>query len=188
MMKRMILSAVLTALPLAAMADEVTDALAAAQTAYAAGDLNGAAAQITTASKAVLALQAAKLAGFLPEAPVGWTREVDASAAEGMALMGVAGNTVQARYDDAQGNGFTLTLTADSPMVAQMAGILSNPQMMAVMGKVVKVAGQDMLEQDGALSAMVGGRVLVQAQGADSATMQGVLQTLDFAGLARYDS
>ncbi|WP_151719226.1 hypothetical protein [Gemmobacter serpentinus] len=187
-MKRIFLSVILAALPLAAQADEVTDALAAAQTAYAAGDLNGTAAQITTASKAILALQAAKLAGFLPEPPEGWTREVDASAAEGMALMGMAGNSVQARYEDAQGKAFTLTLTADSPLVAQMAGILGNPQMMAMMGKVVKVAGQDMLEQDGSLSALVGSRVLVQAQGADSATMQGVLGAVDFTGLAHYDS
>ena len=39
-----------------------------------------------------------------------------------------------ARYTDPQGNSFSLTLTADSPLVAQMAGILGNPQMMAMMG------------------------------------------------------
>lgn len=172
----------------AAMADDVTDALAAAQAAYEAGNLNGTAAQITTAQKAVLALQTEKLAGFLPEAPAGWTREIDASASEGMAMMGMTGNMVQARYDDAQGNSLTLTLTADSPMVAQMAGILANPQMMAMMGKVVQIAGQDMLDQDGSLSALVGGRVLVQAQGGDSAVLQGLLGGVDFAGLATYDS
>jgi len=69
-----------------------------------------------------------------------------------------------------------------------MAGILGNPQMMAMMGKVVKVAGQDMLEQDGSLSALVGGRVLVQAQGMQSDTMQGVLGAVDFTRLAAYDS
>lgn len=172
----------------AARADAVTDALAAAQEAYAQGDLNGTAAQITTASKAVLLLQADKLAGFLPEAPAGWTREIDASATDGLAMMGMAGNMVQARYADAQGNGFSLSLTADSPMVAQMAGILANPQMMAMMGKVVKVAGQDMLDQDGSLSALIGGRVLVQAQGMDKAAMLPLLETIDFSGLAGYDS
>lgn len=188
-MRYLTLAALLAlAAPTCAAADEVTDALAAAQSAYAAGDLNDAAAQITAASKAVLALQAAKLTGFLPEAPEGWTREIDDSTAGGMALMGIAGNTAQARYADAQGDGFTLTLTADSPLVAQMAGILGNPQMMAMMGKVVKIGGQDMLEQDGALSALVGGRVLVQAQGMDSATMRKVLERLDFARLPAYDA
>lgn len=136
----------------------------------------------------MLALQAARLVGFLPEPPEAWTREVDASSAEGMAPMGMAGNAVEACDQDAEGNGFTLTLTADSPLVAQMAGILANPQMIAAMGKMVTVAGHDMLDQDGALSAMVGGRVLVQAQGANSATMQSVLGTVDFSGLAHYDA
>ena len=172
----------------AALADDVTDALDAAQGAYASGNLNATAAQITAASKAVLALQAAKLAGFLPEAPEGWTREIDMSATEAMALSGIVGNMVEARYSDAGGNSFTLSLTADSPMVAQMGGMLGNPQMMAMMGKLVKVSGQDMLEQSNALSARIGGRVLVQASGMESAVMQTVLGAVNFAGLATYDS
>lgn len=171
-----------------ALADDVTDALAAAQEAYAAGNLNATAAQITAASKAVLVLQAAKLAGFLPEAPAGWTREIDMSATEAMALSGIIGNMVEARYSDAAGNSFTLSLTADSPMVAQMGGMLGNPQMMAMMGKLVKIGGHDMLEQENSLSALIGGRVLVQASGMASALMQTVLGEVDFAGLARYDS
>lgn len=172
----------------ASFADEVTDALNAAQSAYAAGDLNNTAAQLTHASKAVLALQQQKLAAFLPEAPEGWTREVDLSSTEGMAMMGMVGNIVVGNYSDGNGQHISLTLTADSPMVAQMAGMLGNPQMMAMMGKVVKVAGQDMLEQGGSLSALAGGRVLVQAQGADIETLQKVLNSLNFAGLPSYDA
>lgn len=171
-----------------ALADDVTEALAAAQEAYASGNLNATAAQITAASKAVLALQAAKLADFLPEAPEGWTREIDMSATEALVLSGIVGNMVEARYSDTGGNSFTLRLTADSPMVAQMGGMLGNPQMMAMMGKVVKVSGHDMLEQENTLSALIGGRVLVQASGMESAVMQTVLRTVDFAGLATYDS
>lgn len=180
--------ALLLALATPLRADEVSDALSAAQAAYAAGDLNTAAAQITTAARAVQALQGGKLAGFLPEAPDGWSREIDASASDGMAMMGMTGTMVQAQYTSAAGESFTLTLTADSPLVAQMAGILGNPQMMALMGKTAKIGGQDMLDQDGALSALVGGRVLVQAQGAPREAMQPVLEKIDFAGLARYDS
>lgn len=189
-MKRHITTTLALVLALAAPlhADEVSDALGAAQEAYAAGDLNTAAAQITTAARAVQALQGGKLAGFLPEAPEGWSREIDAGAGDGMAMMGMAGNMVQAHYTNAAGESFTLTLTADSPLVAQMAGILGNPQMMAMMGKTAKIGGQDMLDQDGALSALVGARVLVQAQGMAREAMQPVLEKMDFAGLARYDS
>lgn len=176
------------AAPMSARADAVEEALAAAQSAYGAGDLNGTAAQLTTATKAVMALQAAKLASLLPQPPAGWQREIDESAPAGMALMGITGTVAQAHYTDAAGNGFSLTLTADSPMVAQMAGILASPQMMAMMGKVATIGGQAMLDQDGSLSALVGGRVLVQAQGATVDQMKPVLETLNFAKLPSYDS
>ncbi|OJY32308.1 MAG: hypothetical protein BGP11_02775 [Rhodobacterales bacterium 65-51] len=170
-----------------AFADEVTDALDAAKAAYEAGDLNGTAAQVIAAGKAVQALQSKRLQALLPEAPSSWTREVDAEAANGMAMMGMAGTLISARYSDADGNGFTLTLTADSPLVASMAGMLGNAQMMQMMGKVTKVGGQDMLEQGTDLSALVGNRVLVQAQGMEPAAMIPVLEQLDFAKLAMFD-
>lgn len=168
-------------------ADAVGDALEAALAAHAAGDLSTTATQITVAAKEVQALQSARLAAMLPEAPAGWTREVSTEGAQGMAMIGMAGNFVEGRYANAAGDSFTLTLTADSPMVASMAGMLGNPQMMAMMGKIVKAGSQDMLEQDGSLSALAGGRVLVQAQGMDSAAMLPVLATLDFARLPTYD-
>lgn len=168
-------------------ADAVDDALNAALAAHAAGDLSTTAAQITVAGKEVQALQSAKLAAMLPEAPEGWSREVNTDGAQGMAMMGMSGNMVEARYTNAAGDSFTLTLTADSPIVASMAGMLGTPQMMAMMGKIVKAGSQDMLEQDGSLSALAGGRVLVQAQGMESAAMLPVLATLDFARLPAYD-
>lgn len=170
-----------------ARADAVTDALEAALAAYRAGDLPNTAAQVTTAGKAVQEQQAARLAAFLPPAPEGWSMESGSDAAAGLAMMGMAGTVVEGRYNDPQGNSFTLTLTADSPMVATMAGVLGNPQMMAMMGKVVKVGGTDMMDQSGSLSALVGGRVLVQAQGMESAAMIPVLSGLNFAALPTYD-
>lgn len=94
------------------------------------------------------------------------------NSADAVAFVGMIGNMVEARYSDPSGSSFTLSLTADSPMVAQMGGMLGNPQMMETMGKVVKVAGHDMLEQDKSPSALIGGRVLVQASGMDSAELQ----------------
>lgn len=188
MMRKVIFATcALIALAPPAFADDVTDALEAAMAAYASGDLNGTAAQVIAAGKAVQALQAGRLQALLPEAPSGWTREVDAEAANGMAMMGMAGTMISARYADAGGNGFTLTLTADSPLVASMAGVLGNAQMMQMMGKVTKVGGQDMLEQGSDLSALVGNRVLVQAQGMEPTDMVPVLEQLDFTKLATFD-
>lgn len=189
MMKQTLATALLLAglLPAPLHADAVSDALEAALAAHASGDLSTTAAQITVAAKEVQTLQSTKLAAMLPEAPAGWTREVSTDGAQGMAMIGMSGNIVEGRYTNAAGDGFALTLTADSPLVASMAGMLGNPQMMAMMGKIVKAGSQDMLEQDGSLSALVGGRVLVQAQGTESATMLPVLATLDFARLPTYD-
>lgn len=170
----------------AAFADPVLEALDSARSEYEAGNLSRAAAALITASKAIQDQQFARLATFLPEAP-DWQRSVDDSAQAGMGMMGMAGLVAQANYSDDAGAYFTLTLTADSPLVASMAGILASPQMMAMMGKVVKIGGIEMLDQDGSLSALVGGRVLVQAQGAEVAKMLPVLGAIDFNRLATYD-
>lgn len=170
-----------------AHADPVEEALEAARSAYAAGDLSGTAAQITAASRAVFELQGERLQAMLPEAPAGWSREIE-QRDEGASMMmtSLVGNSVAARYRRGDEE-FTLTLTADSPLVAQMAGMLGNLQMMSMVGKVRKIAGQDMLEQDQTLSGLAAGRVLVQAQGMDSEAMQEVLEQIDFARLANYD-
>lgn len=169
-----------------AHADAVEDALEAARSAYASGDLSGTAAQINAAARAVLELQAGRLQAMLPEPPSGWTREIDEANDGGMLLSGIVGTTVSARYGR-NGEEFTLTLTADSPLVAQMAGMLGNLQMMSMLGKIRKIGGQDMLEQDGALSALAGSRVLVQARGMNVDTMGEVLSQIDFAKLPDYD-
>ncbi|NEX46573.1 hypothetical protein [Pseudotabrizicola algicola] len=102
-------------------------------------------------------------------------------------LGGMIGIVADATYSHNDGRSFTITLTADSPAVAGMAGILGNPQMMAMMGKVVRVGTIDVLDQNGSLSALVASRVLLQAQGADAADMSAVLATMDFARLGQFD-
>lgn len=170
-----------------ARADAVSDALDAAQTAYAAGKLSETAAALINASGAVKALQAERLAAFLPEPIAGWTREINTDAGAGMAMMGMAGTTAEGRYSHDDGRSITMTLSADSPLVASMGGMLGSPQMMAMMGKVMKVGGLDMLVQDNALSALVGMRVLVQAQGDTPEAMAGLMASMNLAGLAQFD-
>lgn len=171
-----------------AQADAVTDALTAAQAAYAGGQLGQTAAELTNATRAVQAIQQERLASTLPQPSAGWTMTLGDSAVGAASLFGgIAGTLADATYTHSEGRSFTITLTADSPAVASMAGILGNPQMMAMMGKVVKVGAIDMLDQDGSLSALVGNRVLLQAQGADVADMSAILATMDFAKLAQFD-
>jgi hypothetical protein len=169
-------------------ADVVTDALNAAQAAYASGQLGQTAAELTNATRAVQAIQQERLATTLPQPTEGWAMTLGESTVGASGFFGsMVGTMADATYSHSDGRSFTITLSADSPAVAGMAGILGSPQMMAMMGKVVKVGAIDMLDQDGSLSALVANRVLLQAQGADVADMSAILATMDFVKLAQFD-
>ena len=176
---------VCAALPL--RADDVSDVLQAAVDAYAAGDLGKTAASLTLATQALGAQQGDLLAALLPPAPDGWTRTLTEDFSQGFGFMG-GGSGAEARYDKADGSvSFTLSFVADNPMVGAMGGMLGNAQMMAMMGKVEMVGDQPVLDADGSLSALVGARVLFQAQGAEVADMLPLVQAIDFAKLGAFD-
>lgn len=170
-----------------AHADEVSDALAAALAAYQSGDIATTSQQMVMAEQALGRIQADKLTAFLPQAPEGWTRtdSPDFAAAFGMAG---GGTGAEAQYTNADGSqSVTISYIADSPMVASMGAMLASPQMMAMMGKVVKVGDQALLSQDGSLSALVGNRVLFQGSGSE-AEMMALVEAIDFAKLAAFDA
>ena len=172
----------------AARADAVSDALQAALDAYGAGNLAKTSENMTLATQALGGQQSAMLAALLPAAPEGWTRTPTEDFAQGFGIMG-GGAGAEARYDNAdQSVSYTMSFVADNPMVASMGAMLGNAQMMAMMGKVVKVGDQPLLDTDGNLSTLVNSRVLFQAQGAGSDVMLPVVQTIDFARVGLFDS
>ncbi len=169
-----------------AQGDAVDTALQAARQAYAQGRLDAATSELAAAGRALQSIKHARLAAFLPAAPEGWSRSVQKEAEAGaLSLLGMGGITAAADYTR-NGESFTVSLTADNPLVASMLGLLGNPQMMALMGKVVRVGARDMMLQDGELSTLVDGRVLVQARGRDLDAMKAALGTLAFNRVARY--
>jgi hypothetical protein len=171
----------------AARADAVTDALQAATTAYGSNDLKGTADQLALATEGLRLLETDMLNKFLPPAPDGFTAALTEDYGKGFSMLG-GGIGTETTYSNDQ-TSFKLDITADSPLVASMAPMLANVQMMTAMGKVVKIGDVMALEQDDdqSLSALVGNRILVQMQGADVATMLPLFQKIDFAGLATYD-
>lgn len=166
-------------------ADEISDALQAAQDAYAAGDMRVAAAEVTVAQMALQARQSALLEALLPEAPAGFTRAVNTEFAAGFSMFG-GGSGAEASYTSEKG-AFTVNLMADNQMVTGMAEMFLNPDMLAMMGKVVKVGDVSILDQGESVTALVAGRVLVTAQGMSSADMLPVVQAIDFDRLAVFD-
>lgn len=187
MSRRLAFAAILAALPAAAQADDVTEAIDNARAAYEEGDVAYALEELALAQQLMMALKAEGFAAFLPEAPAGWTREIET---EGMAAMGMmgGGSMVEASYQGA-GESFTITLTADNPMVAAMAGMFANAAMLSASGvKVIRVGREKFADQDGELMSVIDNRVLIQATGAPVEVMLPVLETIDFRGLARFGS
>jgi len=178
-----ILAAVL-ALPLPALADDITDALTAAIEAYEAGEFADALDEMAYAEQLLNALQAEGLTVYLPAPLDGWTREIGEGAASAMGVMG-GGIAAEAEYSSPNGS-FTITLMADNPMVMQMGAMLGNRAMMAMMGEIVRVNRENFLKQDADLTGLIGNRVLIQATGADTDVMVAHLEQIDFAELESF--
>ncbi|MBL4915634.1 hypothetical protein [Szabonella alba] len=170
----------------AVQADQITETIQSALDAYAAGDVQYAMDELAYAQQQLQALKADSLAVFLPEAADGWTRTVNTEMNAGLMMMG-GGTGAEASYEG-PGGSFKISLTADNPMVASMGAMLGNATLMAQMGKIERVGRQRFLNQDGSLSALIGNRVLVQAQGGDVADMLPALEMIDYAGLEKFGS
>ncbi|WP_424940663.1 hypothetical protein [Aliiroseovarius sp. S253] len=162
-----------------AHADEVTDTLQSALSAYEEGDLSYALEELEFAKQLMQAMKTADLAKFLPEAPDGWTREVSNEVASGMAIFG-GGSGSEATYSN-DNDSFTITIMADNPMVGALSGMMANASLMGM--KLERVGRLKYLNQDGELSGIVDGRILIQASGADVEMMKTVLAEIDHRGL-----
>ena len=134
--------------------------------------------ELAYAQQLLQGLVAEGLQGYLPAPLDGWTMTIDEDAAQGMGFIG--GGTI-ARGEYCGGNGcFTITLMADNPMVNSMGAMLGNAQMMAAMGPIVRVNRQNFLNQDGDLSALIGNRILIQAEDGEVDVMVEHLEQMDF--------
>ena len=183
-MRRLLLATALSTLALPAHADEVSDTIQSALDAYNAGDLAFAKEELAFAQQLLQEMSAMSLSDCLPEAPEGWTREVNTEMNAGLAMMG-GGVGAEAEYSDGT-DSFTVSVMADNPMVTAMAGMLGNTALMATMGKMTRVGRQKFVNQDGEMSAMVNNRVLVQAKGADPEVMIPILELIDFKKLGEF--
>jgi hypothetical protein len=171
--------------PAPGLADDITDALTAALSAYEAGEVQDALAEIAYATQLLNDLQSEGLEGFMPAPLDGWTRELSEDAAQGFGFMG-GGSAAEGVYTGPEGT-FTIVMVADNPMVAGMAGLLGNPAMMSSMGRIERISGESFLNADGDLSTLIGGRVLIQASGVDIEIMKAHLEQVDFDRLADFD-
>ncbi len=193
-LRRLSLVGLLLASPLPAAADPITDQIDAGRRAYEAGDarvavqaLNFAVAQIEEQLKAVQ-LQ------LLPAPLPGWTAEDAVSGSGGIAAM-IAGTNLSRGYRrEADGATLSISVTADSPLLAMMNMMMSTPMLMqADPGSSPYTFGgfRGTLKkgEDGTQTVMlmVGSRILVQLEGSgvDLQAMETYLEAMDLPQLEK---
>ncbi len=173
----------LTAVPV--LADPFEEALETALEAYRDGDLQYVEDELARAQRILGDMKAQGLADFLPEPPEGWTREIDTSAGQMLGFIG--GGTLASATYRSDSESFDLSLMADNPMVAQLAMMIGNPGMIAQMGgEVERINRVRFLREDRSLRAIVGNRVLVQAEGAEPEVMIPLLEQIDFRAMENF--
>ena len=98
----------------------------------------------------------------------------------GMLSFTVSGRMANAIYKNPS-DSCELTLTVDNPMVEQLAMMLGNSAMIAQMGgQLERINRTRFLREDRSLRAIIGNRILVTAEDADSDVMIPVVEGMDF--------
>ncbi len=169
-----------------ALADEFEEVVESALEAYRAGDPTIAREDLEYALRLLGEMEADMLVGHLPEPLDGWTRQLDDVQAGGMPMAMLGGGTMAAASYRRNGEEFTLTLTANSPMVSGMAAMFSG---MAGLGgdRSVRIQRQTFAVSEGEIQGVVGGNVLVQASGrAPIEAMQAHIEAMDLRALADF--
>lgn len=165
MLSTTLITSLLFAMPQAVLADDVTDAIAEAQQAYEEGDLAYAKESLDFASQLISQQKAGALVSYLPEPLDGWTAQEAQSESIGAAMFG--GGTTASRLYQKDGASVNITYTADSPMIAQMAAMITNPALVGANGgKLMRFGRQKaMIDDSGTVQFMVDNRVMVQVEG-----------------------
>lgn len=145
-------------------ADDVTDAIEEAAAAYAEGDLAYAQESLQFASQLIGQMKTGTLAGLLPEPLAGWDAQDAETETMGAALFG--GGSTASRVYTRNGSEVSIRYTADSPLVAQMAALFSNPAMMGAGGKLLRLGRQKaVIDDDGGVQFVVDNTIMVQIDG-----------------------
>ena len=168
MRRIVILAACLTLLlPAASRADELGDALGEINKAYKAGDFGTLRTALQDALQVLSQRAAANLAAALPSTCARSSSREAAETSSGGALGLLGGGTQASRqYTNAQGQSVKIEVTADSPLIAQMGMLLTNPAMMGAMGKPIRIGNQRAVQtNDNEIQMMVDNRILVGVTG-----------------------
>ena len=183
MRNALLCAAMLAMTSLPAHADEVTDSLQNAMDAYQSGDLKYALDELDYAKQLMLKQKTDALGKFLPDAPQGWTREINKEMNAGLAMMG-GGVGAEAEYRNEDGQSFTITIMADNPMVAAMAGMIGNAALLGA--EIHRIGRAKFMIKDDEANGLIDQRILVKGTGDDMDRVLATLETMDFRALAKF--
>lgn len=151
-------------------ADEITDLLKKAGTDYESGNYSEAITSLDYAGQLIRQKKGEAMLKLLPDALAGWTAEQPSSESASGAMFGGM-VSVQRQYKKEDAN-LTIKLTSDSPMLAGMLGMFSNPMLVSgTGGKLETIKGQkavvkyDANNKSGDINIVVGGKILVTVEG-----------------------
>ncbi|HBZ42836.1 MAG TPA: hypothetical protein DEO85_01995 [Maritimibacter sp.] len=178
--KSLALALALAATP--ALADDVTDTLSSALQAYEDGDIDYAMEELDYAKSLLKAMKTQALGQFLPDAPEGWTREIDTEVSGALGMMG-GGTGAQAEYTNGSEK-IELMIMANNPMVTAFGGMLANAAMLGM--KVERVGREKFLWDDDQLTGLIDNRILIQAEGGDKDMLLTLVGEIDFEALENF--
>ena len=159
----------LTALPLllpaAARADDVSDSIKEALRAYEAGKIGAARTALGEAVQLLSQRAATGLGAALPAPLSGWqAAEVETNTAA-LGLIG-GGNIASRTYTNGQGQTVEIQVAADSPIVAQLGMIMTNPMLAGAMGKLIRIGNQRAIQtSNNEIQMLVDNRILITISG-----------------------
>lgn len=165
----------------AACADDVTDAISAANKAYGGGDYKEASTQLQTALGHVNQQLIELLVDALPDPPSGWKAEE----AEGLDAAAIGAGffatlVVERTYTAPDGSEIDMVVAANSPMLISLRMFISNPMMASMAGqtgmKKVSVCGYDAMEHfdDGTyeMHVLAGNMTLISIDGSKESDVE----------------
>lgn len=159
-----------------ARADDVADDIAKAATAWQAHDTTATLAALNAATNTVHQLRADALAALLPLPLPGWTAEPPQTSALGVDMLGGATSASRTYHTGTQR--VEVQITTDSPMLQNMAALLSTPYAQATGVKTETVDGHSVsyTANDNSYMILVADKVIVKVQG-NADTPEPVLRT-----------
>ncbi|MCD4690965.1 hypothetical protein K8S17_05830 [bacterium] len=164
-------------------ADEVSDAIGQANAAYGSENYKEASAQLQTALMGVNQMLIGMVVDALPDAPGGWTAdEPEGLDAIAMGAGMFASLVVTRNYYPPSSSKISVTITANSPLLATFRMFISNPMLAGMAGqggmKKVSTCGYDGLEQfgDGSfdLNILAGSATLISVSGREEGDIDSI--------------